>query len=65
MNRFNSLAQWLSWQESLHPLTIDLGLERVKRVYETLLPKDHYQPITLTVAGTNGKGSRVAYLKAF
>ena len=50
MNRFNSLAQWLSWQESLHPLTIDLGLDRVKRVYETLLPKDHYQPITLTVA---------------
>jgi len=65
MNRFNSLAQWLSWQESLHPLTIDLGLERVKRVYETLLPKDHYQPITLTVAGTNGKGSSVAYLEAF
>ena len=65
MNRFNSLAQWLSWQESLHPLTIDLGLERVKRVYDTLLPRNHYQPITLTVAGTNGKGSSVAYLEAF
>ena len=65
MNRFNSLAQWLSWQESLHPLTIDLGLERVKRVFETLLPQPHYQPITLTVAGTNGKGSSVAYLEAF
>mgnify|MGYP006265858041 CR=1 FL=1 len=65
MNRFNSLAQWLSWQESLHPLTIDLGLERVKRVFEKLLPKGYYQPITLTVAGTNGKGSSVAYLEAF
>lgn len=65
MSRFDTLAQWLSWQESLHPLPIDLGLERVKRVFEALLPSGAYRPITLTVAGTNGKGSSVAYLEAF
>lgn len=66
MNRFNSLNDWLTWQESLHPLPIDLGLERVKRVFETLLPSYKKQkPPTITVAGTNGKGSTVAYLQEF
>ncbi len=66
MNRFNSLTEWLTWQESLHPLPIDLGLERVKRVFETLLPNyKNQKPPTITVAGTNGKGSTVAYLQEF
>jgi dihydrofolate synthase/folylpolyglutamate synthase len=66
MNRFNSLQDWLTWQESLHPLPIDLGLERVKRVFEKLLPNYKTQkPSTITVAGTNGKGSTVAYLEQF
>lgn len=29
MSRFNSLVDWLSWQEQLHSKNIDLGLERV------------------------------------
>lgn len=66
MNRFHSLQDWLTWQESLHPLPIDLGLERVKRVFERLLPNYKTQkPPTITVAGTNGKGSTVAYLQEF
>jgi dihydrofolate synthase/folylpolyglutamate synthase len=66
MNRFNSLHEWLTWQESLHPLPIDLGLERVKRVFERLLPNyKNQKPPTITVAGTNGKGSTVAYLQEF
>ena len=66
MNRFNSLQDWLTWQESLHPLPIDLGLERVKRVFEKLLPNyKNQKPPTITVAGTNGKGSTVAYLQEF
>lgn len=66
MNRFNSLQDWLTWQESLHPLPIDLGLERVKHVFEKLLPNYKSQkPPTITVAGTNGKGSTVAYLQEF
>ncbi|HSN24295.1 MAG TPA: bifunctional tetrahydrofolate synthase/dihydrofolate synthase [Methylomicrobium sp.] len=62
MPRFNTLKEWLSWQESLHPLAIDLGLERVTRVFRALKP-DYRKPITITVAGTNGKGSCVAYLE--
>jgi dihydrofolate synthase / folylpolyglutamate synthase len=66
MNSFVSLNDWLSWQESLHPQPIDLGLERVQRVFANLLPNYKTQkPLTITVAGTNGKGSTVAYLQEF
>jgi dihydrofolate synthase/folylpolyglutamate synthase len=63
MMRFDSLKGWLDWQESLHPVTIDLGLERAAQVYHALNP-DCIKPITITVAGTNGKGSCIAYLEA-
>ena len=63
MMRFDSLKGWLDWQESLHPLTIDLGLERAALVYHELNP-DYLKPPTITVAGTNGKGSCIAYLEA-
>jgi len=63
MVHFNTLKGWLSWQESSHPLTIDLGLERVARVYNALNPTG-VKPLTITVAGTNGKGSCVAYLES-
>lgn len=50
-----SLDEWLRLQERLHPRSIELGLERVRRVAERLaLPA---AIPTLTVAGTNGKGS--------
>jgi dihydrofolate synthase/folylpolyglutamate synthase len=58
-----TLAQWLELQESVHARSIDLGLERVTRVARTLgIDKPPYRVIT--VAGTNGKGSTVAYLEA-
>lgn len=63
MIHFDSLQGWLKWQESLHPLVIDLGLERAAQVFQALNP-DYVKPPTLTVAGTNGKGSSVAYLEA-
>lgn len=51
-----SLEDWLRLQERLHPKTIELGLERVRRVAARLgLPAAGVY--TLTVAGTNGKGS--------
>jgi len=53
----------LSWQESLHPLAIDLGLERAAQVFHALNP-ECIKPPTITVAGTNGKGSSIAYLDA-
>ncbi|MDO9141198.1 MAG: bifunctional tetrahydrofolate synthase/dihydrofolate synthase [Methylobacter sp.] len=63
MMHFDSLQGWLAWQESLHPLVIDLGLERAAQVFQALNP-DYAKPPTLTVGGTNGKGSSVAYLEA-
>jgi dihydrofolate synthase/folylpolyglutamate synthase len=63
MMRFDSLKGWLDWQESLHPLAIDLGLERAAQVFHALNP-DCLKPLTITVAGTNGKGSCIAYLEA-
>ncbi|NOT84339.1 MAG: bifunctional tetrahydrofolate synthase/dihydrofolate synthase [Methylococcaceae bacterium] len=58
---FDSLQEWLAWQEGLHSQVIDLGLERVNAVYSRLLPAGNHTP-TLTVAGTNGKGSCIALL---
>jgi dihydrofolate synthase/folylpolyglutamate synthase len=58
-----TLAQWLRLQESVHPKSIDLGLERVAQVAHTLgLTQPDYAVIT--VGGTNGKGSTVAHLEA-
>lgn len=61
--RFNTLNDWLSWQETLHPTEIELGLERVGTVLARL---ELNQPnfTLITVAGTNGKGSSVAMLEA-
>lgn len=64
MPYFETLQGWLSWQEGLHPHAIDMGLERVNSVYRRLNPEGRHPP-TITVAGTNGKGSCVAYLEAF
>jgi dihydrofolate synthase/folylpolyglutamate synthase len=63
MARFESLSDWLTWQEGFHPRNIDLGLDRVSDVYRSLNPS-LTQPVTITVGGTNGKGSCVAYLES-
>jgi dihydrofolate synthase/folylpolyglutamate synthase len=47
----------------LHPRAIDLGLERVSRVWRDLRPAGFPCPV-VTVGGTNGKGSCVAMLDA-
>ncbi|MCB1615553.1 MAG: bifunctional folylpolyglutamate synthase/dihydrofolate synthase [Pseudomonadales bacterium] len=57
-----SLAEWLAWQEQLHPSEIDLGLDRVKEVAGRLALLDPCAK-TLTVGGTNGKGSTVLALE--
>lgn len=60
---FTTLAQWLRWQETLHPAAIDLTLERVDHVQKAMaLPKP--APVVITVGGTNGKGSCVAMLES-
>lgn len=57
----SSLADWLTWLETLSPREIELGLERVQSVLGRLalaLPEN-----VLLIAGTNGKGSSVALLE--
>lgn len=56
-----SLADWLDQQQKSHPSAIDLDLTRVRSVAQRmgLLPPRYR---VVTVAGTNGKGSTVAYL---
>ena len=63
MARFSALAEWLAWQEQFHPRPIDLGLERMTSVFSKLADKPNSVP-TVTVAGTNGKGSCVAFLES-
>ncbi len=48
----------------LHPKLIDLSLDRVCRLLETLGHPERRLPPVVHVAGTNGKGSVVAYLRA-
>ncbi|MET0935417.1 MAG: bifunctional tetrahydrofolate synthase/dihydrofolate synthase [Luteibacter sp.] len=57
-----TLAEWLTYQESTHPRDIELRLDRVRRVWESMgAPRP--APIVITVGGTNGKGSTVALLE--
>ncbi len=63
MARFDNLADWLEWQEAFHPQKIDLGLDRAAGVFKTLNP-ENIKPLTIIVAGTNGKGSCIAFLEA-
>jgi dihydrofolate synthase/folylpolyglutamate synthase len=57
-----TLADWLSYLESLHPNTIALGLDRVAKVKQRLNLQPDF-PI-IVVGGTNGKGSVCAMLES-
>ena len=58
----STLAEWLTYLESLHPKTIALGLERVEQVKQRLNLQANF-PIII-VGGTNGKGSVCAMLES-
>jgi dihydrofolate synthase / folylpolyglutamate synthase len=49
---------------SLHPKRIDLGLERMQRLLAGLDHPERALPPVIHIAGTNGKGSTLAYLRA-
>ena len=58
-----SLPDWLSYLETLHPQEIELGLERVRDVFQRQnLSRLAFKIIV--VAGTNGKGSTIAMLES-
>lgn len=60
--RFNSLPEWLAWQEQLHFTEIDPGLDRIRAVWLRMYADNKLPFRIVTVAGTNGKGSSVALL---
>ncbi len=49
---------------ALHPKRIDLSLDRVRRLLAELSSPEKKLPPVIHVAGTNGKGSTVAFLRA-
>ncbi len=57
-------AKLLAEMKLLHPLLIDLSLGRVERLLGKLGDPHNKLPPVVHVAGTNGKGSVTAYLKA-
>ena len=61
--RFDTVNEWLDWQQTVHPLNIDFKLERILSVYEKLNVSSIAKKV-ITVAGTNGKGSTVSFLES-
>jgi dihydrofolate synthase/folylpolyglutamate synthase len=58
------LGELIARLSALHPQRIDLDLERIHRLLERLDHPERKLPPVIHVAGTNGKGSTVAYLRA-
>jgi dihydrofolate synthase/folylpolyglutamate synthase len=58
------LGQLIGRLSALHPNRIDLDLERMHRLLERLDHPERKLPPVIHVAGTNGKGSTIAYLRA-
>ncbi|MBL4869385.1 MAG: bifunctional folylpolyglutamate synthase/dihydrofolate synthase, partial [Robiginitomaculum sp.] len=59
-----ALIEALQSLERLHPKKIDLGLSRITRVLKALGNPQNKLPPTVHIAGTNGKGSTLAFLRA-
>src|ERR1700726_3349135 len=49
---------------ALHPKRIDLSLGRMWRILEALGHPERRVPPVIHVAGTNGKGSTIAFMRA-
>jgi dihydrofolate synthase/folylpolyglutamate synthase len=61
MNQIDTIVTRLL---ALHPKRIDLALERMWRILAALDNPERRLPPVIHVAGTNGKGSTVAFLRA-
>src|SRR5476651_451941 len=49
---------------ALHPKRIDLSLDRIERLLTALGNPERRLPPVIHVAGTNGKGSTIAFMRA-
>ena len=59
-----TVEQALATLRALHPKKIDLGLGRIQSVLDKLGNPEKHMPPIIHVAGTNGKGSTIANLRA-
>ena len=60
----NKLDDILAKIQKYHPKYIDLDLKRINRILEDLGNPHHSLPPTIHIAGTNGKGSTVSFLRS-
>jgi dihydrofolate synthase/folylpolyglutamate synthase len=58
------LGELIARLSALHPHRIDLSLERMQLLLQRLGHPERKLPPVIHVAGTNGKGSTIAYLRA-
>jgi len=58
-----TLAQWLAYIEQQHPNAIAMGLDRVREVAKGMGLKQPAKQC-ITVGGSNGKGSTVAFIQS-
>ena len=73
MSKKRSLAQWLSYIEHAHSISIDMSLTRIRKVFvllEAMINErqqafsDSVKPkCVVTVAGTNGKGTTCRFVE--
>lgn len=64
MTTSKPLSVVLGRLQALHPKSIDLSLGRLERLLEKLGNPERSTAPVIHVAGTNGKGSTIAYLRA-
>jgi dihydrofolate synthase/folylpolyglutamate synthase len=62
--RYQPLDELIARLAALHPERIELGLERMQLLLQRLDHPERKLPPVIHVAGTNGKGSTIAYLRA-
>ncbi len=65
MSLEDSSSELLDRFLALHPRKIDLSLERIETLLKKLESPQNKLPPVIHVAVTNGKGSVIAYLRAF
>ena len=63
LSKPTTLADWLAYIEHQHPRSIDMGLDRVRAVATAMALKRPARRV-ITVGGTNGKGSTVAFIES-
>ena len=61
MSKENSLEYWLDYIQTVGTKEIDLGLQRIKPIYEQLI-KSKIASKVIVVGGTNGKGTTTEFL---